>query len=65
MHYDLVLVYVDDILIFAKDPKMAMNELGKLYELKPESVKEPDIYLGANIEKVQLPSGKVEWAMGS
>jgi hypothetical protein len=42
-----------------------MNELGKLYELKPESVHEPDIYLGANMEKVQLPNGKVEWSMGS
>ncbi|KAI2511245.1 hypothetical protein MHU86_3211 [Fragilaria crotonensis] len=42
-----------------------MDELGKLYELKPESVHEPDIYLGANMEKVQLPNGKVEWAMGS
>jgi hypothetical protein len=64
-HYDMVLVYVDDILIFAKDPKATMDELGQLYELKPESVKEPDIYLGANMEKVQLPNGKVEWAMGS
>ncbi len=36
---------------------MIMNELGKLYELKPESVHEPDINLGANIEKVQLPDG--------
>jgi hypothetical protein len=33
-HYDMVLVYVDDILVFAKDPKTTMNELGKLYELK-------------------------------
>ena len=64
-HYDMVLVYVDDILIFAKDPMVTMNDLGKLYELKPESVKEPDIYLGANMEKVQLPNGKVEWSMGS
>jgi hypothetical protein len=64
-HYDMVLVYVDDILVFAKDPQTTMNELGKLYELKPESVHEPDIYLGANMEKVQLPSGKVEWSMGS
>jgi hypothetical protein len=64
-HYDMILVYVDDILVFAKDPKMTMNEVGKLYELKPESVHEPDIYLGANIEKVQLPNGKVEWYMGS
>ena len=65
-HYDMVLVYVDDILIFAKDPKVTVDELGKMYELKPESVHEPDIYLGADMEMVQLPNGKVEWAiMGS
>jgi Reverse transcriptase (RNA-dependent DNA polymerase) len=60
MHYDMVLVYVDYILVFSKDPKLTMDELGKLYELKPESVKEPDIYLGANMEKVQMPDGRVE-----
>jgi hypothetical protein len=64
-HYDMVLVYVDDILVFAKDPKTTMNELGKLYELKPESIHKPDIYLGANMEKVQLPDGKVKWSMSS
>ena len=64
-HYDTVLVYVDDILIFAKNPKLTMNELGKLYELKPESVKEPNTYLDADMEKVQLPNDRVEWAMSS
>ncbi len=64
-YYDMVLVYVDDILLFAKDPKVTMNELGKMYELNPESVHKPDIDLGADMEKVQLPFGKVEWAMGS
>ena len=56
-HCDMVLVYVNYILVFTKEPKAIMNELGKLYELKPESVHEPDINLGANIEKVQLPDG--------
>ena len=66
VHGEMVLVYVDDILIFfAKEPKATMDELGRLCELKPESVREPNIYLGADMEKVQLPSGKVEWAMGS
>ena len=65
-HYDMILVHVDDILIFAKDPKLTMDELGKRYKLKPESVREPEIYLGANMEKVQLPDGRVEWVtMGS
>ena len=62
----MVLVYVNDILIFLNDPKVTMDKLGKLlYKLKPESVKEPELYLGANMEKVQLPNGKVEWSMGS
>ena len=64
-HYEMLLVYVDDILVFAKKPKTIMDALGQLYELKPESVKEPELYLGANMEKVQLPSGKTEWAMSS
>lgn len=34
-----------------------VGNLGKLYEVKPESVREPDLYLGANVEKVQLPDG--------
>jgi hypothetical protein len=55
----MVLVYVGDILIFSKYPKVTMDKLGKLYELNPERVKEPDLYLGANMEKVQLPNGKV------
>jgi hypothetical protein len=59
-HYDMVLVYVDEILVFAKEPKVTMDELGKIYELKPESVQEPDIYLGAKMKKVQLLNDKVE-----
>jgi hypothetical protein len=59
-HYDMVLVYVDDILVFAKEPKVTMDELGNLYELKAESVHEPDIYLGAKMKKVQLLNDKVE-----
>ena len=64
-HNEMILVYVNDILVFAREPKVIMNALGQLYELKPESVKEPDLHLGANMEKVQLPSGKTEWAMTS
>ena len=64
-HYDMILVYVDDILIFSKDPRTIMNQLGELYELKPESVKEPDVYLGANIEKIQLRDGRTVWGMSS
>jgi hypothetical protein len=42
-----------------------MNQLGELYELKPRSVKEPDVYFGANIEKVQRRGGHTVWGMSS
>jgi hypothetical protein len=63
--YDMVLVYVDDILSFAKDPKMTMDELGKLYELKPERVKEPNFFSVPIRRRSNLLNDKVKWAMGS
>lgn len=54
------------ILIFANELKVTtIIELGMLYKFKLESVKKPNIYLRVNMEKAQLPNGKVEWAMGS
>ncbi len=64
-HNDMVLVYVDDILVLMKEPKVSMDELDRLDELKPEGIPEPDICLGAHMEKVQLSDGKVESSMGS
>ena len=36
--------------------------IGEYYKVKPGSDKEPEIYLGANIEKVQMPDGREVWA---
>jgi hypothetical protein len=48
-HFDMEVVYVDDILVFAKEPRATMDELGRVHELKPESIHEPAINLGANM----------------
>jgi hypothetical protein len=41
-----------------------MNQLsnGEYYNVKPGSDKEPDIYLGVNVQKVQVPDGREVWA---
>ena len=44
---------------------MLMNRLAKVYRLKDGSVGEPERYLGANIEKVQLDDGSVACSMMS
>jgi len=64
-YYEMVLVYVDDLLCVSEHPDNVMKALGEFYELKDGSVKEPDIYLGADIEMVQLPDGRSQWAMSS
>jgi hypothetical protein len=55
---EMVLVYVDDLSCVSEYPDNVMKALREFYELKEGSVKEPDIYLVADIEMVQLPDGQ-------
>lgn len=64
-YYAYVLVYVDDLLHLHHDPKLFMQSLEEKYRLKDDSVGEPDRYLGANVEKVQLEDGRITWSMHS
>ena len=64
-YYSYVLVYVDDLLHLHHNPDLLMQEIEKIYRLKEGSVGEPDRYLGANIDKVQLEDGGIVWSMTS
>ncbi|KAL7557773.1 hypothetical protein ACA910_020290 [Epithemia clementina (nom. ined.)] len=48
-YYEYVLVYIDDILVISHDPHKVMDALKKQYTIKPDSIKPPDVYLGAEI----------------
>jgi hypothetical protein len=54
----MLLVYVDNVLAISHEPKVLIDAIGEYYKVKPGSDKEPDIYLGANVEKVQMPDGR-------
>ena len=56
-YYAYVLVYVDDVLQLHHNPDNFMNRLAEVYSLKDGSVGEPDRYLCANIENLQLDDG--------
>jgi hypothetical protein len=58
----MLLVYVDNVLAISHEPKVLIDAIGEYYKVKPGSDKEPDIYLGANVEKVQMPDGREIWA---
>lgn len=64
-YYQLILVYVDDILHISHNPSDMIDKLRSAYTLKEESVGSPKRYLGANIERVQTPDGRIIWAMTS
>ena len=63
--YECVLVYSDDLLVVALHPEEILSQIDQHYKLKPDSVKEPDQYLGANIGKMMLDNGVVSWYMSS
>jgi hypothetical protein len=63
-YYEIVLVFVDDILCISHAPEDFMKQLAKIYDLRGP-VEEPKIYLGSNISKKHLPDGTIAWSMSS
>jgi hypothetical protein len=47
-HYEYLATYVDDILIWSKDPMAVIKPLEKTYMLKSVSI--PEYYLAGNVE---------------
>jgi hypothetical protein len=65
LYYEMVLVYVDDILCISKDTKSIMDQIAQTYRLKEGSVQLPERYLGANIEKWTFQDGRHLWSMSA
>lgn len=64
-YYEYLFVYTDDILAIGIDPNGVLQRLNKYFPLKADSIKTPDIYLGAKLRKVVLPNGVKAWAQSS
>jgi hypothetical protein len=62
-YYAYILCYVDNILCIHHDPMSVMNEINKYLPLKPSSVGNPDIYLGAKLKETRLPNGVMVWGL--
>jgi hypothetical protein len=58
----MLFVYVDDILAISHKATKLVSQIGEYYWIKPGSDKAPEIYLGADIEKIQLKDGQEIWA---
>ena len=64
-YYTYICIYVDDILICSENPKKYMDQLGTAFLLKPGSVDEPKVYLGADFRKKKLHNGSDIWITGA
>ena len=60
-YYEMLFVYVDDILALSHRAEDVINEITTFFKAKDGSIRPPEIYLGANIAKMQLPDGREVW----
>ena len=63
--YTYIIVYVDDLLIFDKDPRNYMAMLESKYMVKPSIIGYPKVYLVSDIVKVLYGDGSYSWTMSS
>ena len=64
-YYDYVLLYVDDCLAISHNAIAVLEQLDKYFQMKPGSIGDPDIYLGAKLRSVRLNNGVRCWSMSS
>ena len=66
-YYGYMLLYVDDALCVNHDAEKELYRLDKYFKMKPESIGDPDIYLGGKITKFELTEpneeGQYAWGM--
>ena len=63
--YEYVLLYTDDCLVVSENTERIFNnEIGRYFELKPDSIGPPSLYLGGHLRKVVLNTGVEDWAFG-
>jgi hypothetical protein len=60
-----LLLYVDDALLVHHDAEGALRELDHYFKMKPGSIGNPDVYLGAKLRPISLPSGVMAWGMSA
>jgi hypothetical protein len=63
-YYEMVLVYVDDVLSISHDPEATMKGIQGTFKLKDDKIEKPTMYLGAQISQKVIGGVKC-WTMSS
>jgi hypothetical protein len=64
-YYEYLLVYVDNLLAIADKPQAILDDVNLYFNLKPESVGHPNIYLGSKVSKAEMANGVECWCNSS
>ena len=62
-YYPYTLLYVDVILWTHHDADSVLMKVDKYFRLKPDSVEEPDMYLGSKLRPTNIENGVWAWAL--
>ncbi len=62
-YYAYILCYVNDILVMHHDSMTILDKINGYMPLKPSSVGDPDIYLGAKLRWTRLKNGVWAWGL--
>ena len=62
-YYSYIICYVDDVLVVHHDAMKTLMKIDKYFKLKPSSIGDPDIYLGANLKVTFAPNGVWCWTL--
>ena len=62
LYCEMLFVYVDDILALSHQAETVITKITQFFTVKEGSMKPPEIYLGANISKIQTLDGCKVWA---
>jgi len=63
-YYEMMLVYVDDLICISHDPKATMHGIQHTFKLKGDKIEPPSDYLGATLEHHTI-DGQPCWVMSS
>jgi len=62
-YYAYALIYVDDICLIHHDAVAELKAIDRFFKMKPDSIGDPDFYLGAKLRPTVLPNGVKAWGM--
>jgi hypothetical protein len=64
-YYEMVLCYVDDVLVVSHEPMRTIEGVKATFKLKDDKAEAPEMYLGATLQKVETREGTKCWSMSS